>query len=66
MYQSIREEWYETYRRQRACRGRATVVSREHIVTEAIRKVMPPRERVIHTRMNSGRPASYVVFDPPV
>jgi hypothetical protein len=62
---SIKAEWYETYRRQRMYRGRAVVVSRETIVTEAIRKVMPPVQHVVHTRMNSGRSASYTRLLPP-
>ena len=62
---TIREEWYEAYRRQRRDRGKYLVVANYTIVTEALRRVMPPVRRIVHSRMNSGRPASTVEIYPP-
>lgn len=59
------QAWKDAYGRQRLYRGKAVYVARDRDITEALRRVMPPGRQIIHTSLNSGRPASYAILLPP-
>lgn len=62
---SIREEWYAAFSRQRRLRGKGLYVARSHVVTAALRVVLPPVTRIERSTMMSGKTASCLKIYPP-